>query len=98
MGGDEEEDLASEAGLIGTGSSDEEDEGEMSGLEFDSNPSEGGPGEGEEESRVGGGVKEKDEAGGAGDKPDPGEGEEGSKVGGGVKGKDEAGEAGDKHE
>jgi len=57
-----EENLPSEAGLIGRESSDEEAEEEVSGLEFDSNPSEGSPGEDDEESRWGGGVKEKDEA------------------------------------
>jgi len=41
-------------------------------------------------------MKENDEAGGAGDKPDPGEYEEGSMVDGGVTGKDEAGKVGNK--
>jgi len=66
IGEDEAEDLASEAGLIGRESSDEDEE-EMSELEFSSNPSEDRPGEDEEESRRGGGAGGKDEAA---DKPE----------------------------
>jgi len=93
IGEDEEEDLASEAGLRGRESSDEEDE-EMSELEFNSNPSESGPGEDEEEARVGDGVQVKAEVGGVEEKPDPEESKEELRVGGGVKGEG----AGDKPE
>jgi len=69
IGQDEEGDLASEAGLIGRESSDE-DEGEMSGLEFDSNQSEDRPGEDEEGSRRDGGAKGGGVPGGTGDGPE----------------------------
>ena len=66
----DEENLASEAGLIGGGLRVKEDGGGMSELEFDSDSSEDRPGESEVESRRGEGAKRGGGQGDTGDGPE----------------------------